>query len=107
MKVLADRLAPRLNDLVSASQNTFIKKRYIHDNFMYVQSVIKVLQKTKRSTLFTKLDITKDFDSLSWVFLLETMQALGFGQKWQDWISSLLPASSSRVLLNGLLGKKY
>jgi hypothetical protein len=34
-KVLADRLAPRLNDLVSTCQNAFIKKRCIHDNFLY------------------------------------------------------------------------
>jgi len=42
-KLLADRLAPRMNELVSGSQNAFIKKCYIHDNFVYVQSVIKAL----------------------------------------------------------------
>jgi hypothetical protein len=49
-KVLADRLAPRLNKLVSTCQNAFIKKRCIHDNFIYVQSVIKALHKAKRPT---------------------------------------------------------
>jgi hypothetical protein len=72
-KVLDDRLAPRLNDLVSTCQNAFIKKRCIHDNFLYVQSVIKGLHKTKRSALFIKLDISKAFDSVSWIFLLETL----------------------------------
>ena len=35
-KVLANRLAPRLNSLVSNCQSAFIKKRSIHDNFLYV-----------------------------------------------------------------------
>lgn len=32
-KILADRLSPRLNELVSGCQNAFIRKRCIHDNF--------------------------------------------------------------------------
>ena len=50
--------------------------------------------------------ISKAFDSISWVvYLLETLQALGFGQKWRDWIAALLATSSSRVLLNAKPGK--
>jgi hypothetical protein len=67
-KILADRLAPRLNELVSGCQNAFIQKRCIHDNFLYVQNVIKALHKAKRPSLFIKLDISKSFDSMSWVF---------------------------------------
>lgn len=37
--------------------------------------------------------------------LLETLQNLGFGQKWGNWISNLLGTSSSRVLLNGIPGE--
>jgi hypothetical protein len=36
-KILANRLGPELNHLVSINQTTFIKKRCIHDNFVYVQ----------------------------------------------------------------------
>jgi hypothetical protein len=101
-KILADRLAPRLQDLVSRCQNAFIKKRCIHDNFIYVQSVIKALHKAKRSSLFIKLDISKAFDSVIWVFLLEVMQALGLGHRWRDWIATLLATSSSKILLNSI-----
>jgi hypothetical protein len=34
-KVLTNRLAPHMNELVSHAQNAFIKKRCIHDNFLY------------------------------------------------------------------------
>jgi hypothetical protein len=105
-KILADRLAPRLNELVSCCQNAFIQKRCIHDNFLYVQNVIKALHKAKHPSLFIKLDISKAFDSVSWVFLLETMQALGFGQRWRDWVATLLATSSSKILLNGIPGRR-
>jgi hypothetical protein len=36
-KLLANRLAPKLGDLISTNQTAIIKKRCIHDNFMYVQ----------------------------------------------------------------------
>jgi hypothetical protein len=34
MKLLANRLAPDMNDLVSNAQNAFMKKRCIHGNFI-------------------------------------------------------------------------
>ena len=100
-RVLANRLAPRLNSLVSNCQSAFIKKRSIHDNFLYVQSAVKRLHKQKVLALFMKLDIHKAFDTVHWGYFLETMQALGFGQRWREWISILLRTSSSTPMLNG------
>lgn len=57
--------------------------------------------------MLIKLDIARDFDSVSWKFLLELMQNLGFSSRWRDWISLLLVStSSSSFLLNGDPGKK-
>ena len=78
-KVLANRLAPRLNSLVSNCQSAFIKKRSIHDNFLYVQGMVQRLHTQKIPTLFMKLDIHKAFDMVHWGYLLEILQALGFG----------------------------
>jgi len=99
-KILANRLAPHMNSLVSNAQNAFIKKRCIHDNFIYAQKIIQLLYKNKRSALFIKLDISKAFDSIGWSFLLEVI-GLGFSTKWRDWISSLLGTTKSKVLVNG------
>ena len=79
-----------MNALVSNAQNAFIKKRCMHDNFIYAQRVIQLLHKNKRSALFIKLDISKTSDSIGWNFLLEVLQALGFSNKWREWIAALL-----------------
>ena len=41
---------------------------------------------------------------MSWPFLLEVMQRLGFGPIWRDLVSGLLASSSTQVLLNGIPG---
>jgi hypothetical protein len=99
-KLLANRLAPFLNELVSRQQSAFIKKQSIHD-FLYTQNLIKAPHRAKRPALFLKLDITKAFDSVRWDFLLEILQLMGFVPRWRGWISCLLSTASTSVLLNG------
>jgi hypothetical protein len=104
-KVLANRLATRLHEMVSPNQSAFIKGRFIHDNFMLVQQTSRLLHQHKKVNLLFKLDITKAFDSVSWPFLIDVMKHLGFGQIWRDIICGLLSSSSTQVLLNGFPGK--
>ena len=40
-KLLANWLAPYLNQLVSRAQSAFIKRRSIHDNFLYTQNLVR------------------------------------------------------------------
>ncbi|XP_073360376.1 uncharacterized protein [Aegilops tauschii subsp. strangulata] len=61
----------------------------------------RLLHNLKVPRMLLELDIARAFDSVSWPFLLETLQHLGFGQRWRDWISILLATASTRVMLNG------
>ena len=56
--------------------------------------------------MLLKVDIAKAFDSVAWPFLLEALQHLGFSRRWMDWISALLSTASTRVTLNGRLGRR-
>jgi mannosylglycoprotein endo-beta-mannosidase len=40
-KVLANKLAPHLDSIVSHSQSAFIKGRSIQDNFQYIQGAVR------------------------------------------------------------------
>jgi mannosylglycoprotein endo-beta-mannosidase len=103
-KMLALRLAPCMNDLVSMSQSAFIKKRSIHDNFLYVKNLATRFNKSKTPALLFKLDIRKAFDSVSWEFILDLLQRRGFPAHFQNWVTALFSTATSRVLLNGIAG---
>jgi hypothetical protein len=104
-KILANRLAGRLLQMVSPNQSAFIKKCFIQDNFMLVQQTACFLHQQKQPRILFKLDISKAFDSVSWAFLIEVMRKLGFGPIWCDMISGLLATSSTQILLNGIPGE--
>jgi hypothetical protein len=92
--------------MVSNCQSAFIKKRSIHDNFLYVQSTIREMHRHKMHALFMKLDIHKAFDTINWSYLIKVLHALGFGQWWREWVSILFRTATSFVLINGRPGPK-
>lgn len=100
-KVMANRLAGRLGEIVASNQSAFVKGRSLHDNFALVQQTARLLHCQKRSAVMLKLDISKAFDSVSWAFLLEVLAHRGFGDKWRSLLSNLLSTSSTRILPNG------
>jgi hypothetical protein len=81
-KVLARRLAPKMNDLVADNKTAFIRGRCIQDNFLLVQGSAKALHVKKEASLLFKVDIAKAFDSISWPFLLSVLRKRGFGSRW-------------------------
>jgi len=85
-KLLANRLAGRLDEMVSPNQSAFIKHRFIQDNYMMVQQTVRFLHSQKQPRILLKLDITKAFDLVSWPFLLQVLEKLGFGLRWRDLI---------------------
>jgi hypothetical protein len=104
-KMLASRLGPLMDNLVSNAQSAFIKKRSIHDNFLYVKNLARRLHKSKTPTLLFKLDIRRAFDNVRWDFLMDLLQKRGFPSRFRNWIIALLTTSSSRILLNGVAGQ--
>lgn len=106
-KLLANRLQPHLQQLVSRTQSAFIKHRSIQDNFMFTQNLVKNLHRAKKATIFLKLDIKKAFDSVRWDYLIEVLHQMGFGPRWREWITILLSTATTSVLLNGARGKWF
>lgn len=104
-KGLALRLAPFMDALVRANQTTFIKGRRIHDNFRSVQLYCRWLHARKYACILLKVDIARVFDLVAWPFLLEVLERMGFPQSWRDWIAAMLSSASTKVLVNGCLGR--
>jgi hypothetical protein len=101
-KVLGRRITPLMGGLISHAQSAFLKARCIHDNYL-----ARALHRKKKPSLLLKLDFAKAFDSVSWEYLLELMQHLGFRARWRDWIALLFSTASYSVILNGSEGLSF
>jgi hypothetical protein len=106
IKCLARRLAPELDRLVLQNQSTFIKGKSIHDNFRNVQLTCKAIHSRRVPCVLLKIDIAKAFDMVTWTFLVDVIQHLGFSQRWTNWMSTILSTASTKVLLNGTPGRR-
>jgi hypothetical protein len=60
--------------MIHVSQSTFVKGRFIQDNFKVVQGTAKLLRARKWPSLLAKVDIARAFDPATWPFLLEVLQ---------------------------------
>lgn len=66
----------------------------------------KALHAKRILSVLLKINIAKAFDSVSWVFLLEVLQHMGFGRQWRNWISVILGTAITKILLNGVPGRR-
>jgi hypothetical protein len=66
----------------------------------------RTLSIRKSPSVLFKIDLAKAFDSVNWVFLLELLSAIGCPLRWTNWISVLLSTASTKVLLNGVPGRR-
>jgi len=52
--------------------------------------------------MLLKIDLSKAFDSLSWIYIRKVLIAFGFAPPWVRWVMSLLSSSFFSVLINGI-----
>ena len=89
-KVLANRLKPLLPSLTFKTQSAFMSERLIPDNILIAHKTLHYL-KTKRTGkigyMSMKLDMSKAYDRVQWVYLEKIMEKMGFNRKWINLIA--------------------
>ena len=103
-KTIENRLKKLLPKLVSKSQSAFMSNRLISDNILVAFETlhhIKNKRKGKSGFMALKLDMSKAYDRVEWLFLEKLMEKLGFGSRWISLISSCMHTVSFSVLING------
>ncbi|GAU37233.1 hypothetical protein TSUD_375350 [Trifolium subterraneum] len=102
-KVLANRLKCCLDKCVSQEQSAFVEGRSILDNALICTEVIHALKrktKGRRGELTLKIDISKAYDKVDWVFLRGVMTKMGFTNVWIRWVMMCVSSVNYLVWMN-------
>eukprot|EP00253_Pinus_taeda_P027885 PITA_27885 len=105
--MMARRLKPLLDKLISAEQTGFVEGRQILDGLVVTQEVIHSLKVKKQKGMMIKLDLSKAYDRLSWNYLGKVLESFGFSRRWIDWIHSLISSPIFSILVNGTPSKTF
>ena len=103
-KVLANRLKAVLPQIISENQSAFLSERLITDNVLVAFELMHYLDHKKEGNeSFTaiKLDMSKAYDRVKWMFVEKVMRRLGLNDKYIGWIMKCISIVSYFVLING------
>ena len=103
-KVLANRLKKVLPHIISESQSAFQSDKAISDNILVAFETLhhmKMKKSGKMGYMALKLDMSKVYDRLEWVFLQRIMEKMGFHSTWIGWILECLKSVTYSILVNG------
>jgi hypothetical protein len=103
---MANRLKKVLNKCISENQSAFVPGRSILDNAMVACEVVDYMKTDRRQinkNVALKLDISKAYDRIDWVYLKEVMLRLGFAPQWVRWILMCVETVDHSVLVNNNL----
>ncbi|XP_074266130.1 uncharacterized protein LOC141588596 [Silene latifolia] len=101
-KILVNRMKPYLPHLVGQEQAAFVHGRYIHENIMVSQSLLKGYNTSSCSPrCLIKVDIKKAFDSVQWLFIKDMLLSLHFPKQFTIWIMGCISSTWYTLRING------
>jgi len=100
-KIIANKLKPILSKHILPEKFAFLKDRQIHEAIGTAQEVLQSLHNQKGKGMIMKVDLTKDFDRVNWLYLRMLLTHLGFSFIFIKWIMGCITNIPFSVLVNG------
>ena len=103
-KVLANRIKLILPNIISDAQSAFVPNHLITDNTAVVFELLHKMRnkrKGKRGQMVVKLDVSKAYNRVEWLFLWNMMTKLGFDDTWIQLAMETVCTTSYSILING------
>ena len=100
-KLLANRLKPLLEKLISHFQGGFVKGRYILDNAIQVQEAMHSSFHWQEKGMLIKHDTENDFDMVKLSFLYSFLHSFGFSHPFINLIKACIDKPWIVPLVNG------
>ncbi|VFQ73955.1 unnamed protein product [Cuscuta campestris] len=100
--IVANRLGPMLNKIISPEHAGFQKGKGIEEHILLTNELMhKLDSKVRGGNVMIKLDMAKAFDKISWNYLQAILQAFGFNEQSISLLLQNLRATYMSVLVNG------
>jgi hypothetical protein len=96
-----------LVEVINPDQSVFLSMRYILDNIVLTQETVNWAKTSQQPLVLLKLDFAKAYDRVSWKFLFQAMETLGFSQEFISWTKLLFSGATASMCLNGALSKCF
>ncbi|KAM9316870.1 uncharacterized protein PAF06_007965 [Gastrophryne carolinensis] len=96
-KILANRLAPIVAQVVHLDQTGFVRGREARDNVVRAIDVMHWAKSRNVPAMLLSTDAEKAFDRVSWTFMKETLSHIGLGDRMRKYIDALYTRPSARV----------
>eukprot|EP00253_Pinus_taeda_P020773 PITA_20773 len=101
-KLLANRIKPLLQKLISPAEGGFVKGRQILDNVIQIQEALHSSHARKEQGMIIKLDMSNAFDRVNRSFLLRVLEAFGFSQEFINIIKACIENVWITPMVNGM-----
>ncbi|CAM8940407.1 unnamed protein product [Rhodiola kirilowii] len=102
-KLIATRLQPILSQVISSFQSAFVKGRMITDNFVVAHEIASFLRSRSTHNDFfasVKLDMSKAYDRVEWLFLEKLLLRFGFARSWVEKVMCCIRTVSYQIKVN-------
>lgn len=109
-KVVANRLKHTLPDVIDLEQSAFVQGRLITDNALIAMECFHWLKKKKKGkngVMALKLDMSKAYDRIKWIFVEKVLSAMGYPSRMVEFIMRCVSSVSYQILINGQPSRSF
>jgi len=102
-KPIALRIQLILSKCISQKQMTFLMGKDIRDAIETTQEVLHLVKQGHKKDFAKKLEVTKAFDRISWLYLRLILVQVGLSLIMIQWIEACFNSVAYAILINGLM----
>lgn len=107
-KIMANRFALILSQVIDEEQFGFVKGRHIHESIALAQEMVgDIDRKIEGGNIILKFDMSKAYDRLEWRFLLRALRAMGFSTLVQDMVYRAINDIQYKININGEYSSEF
>jgi len=100
-KIIANWLRPILSKHIAPQKFAFLENRQIHEAIRSAQEALHSIWSKHLKSILLKIDLSKAFDRVSWLYIKMLLIHLGFPLPLINWIMACVTRPAYNILING------